>query len=1216
MSKKKDSSLFFGSEKQFKGLSSASAAKKNPSLSNSASKANTSAVKSAKETVFDVEAGTGIAGKKAADRGIEWGKSGNVSQGREEVVERAKNEREERILLRDITKHALRIQRWWRGTWIQYNTIIQFRELFDRKMKDIENLSKLLYSTKNIVLAPPPKICIELCRYLLFGRRLMSDMQRMMNYCEYVLNTSLTQFEMEKNVILMISSPENMLLLKKLFASLVFTIDMLASQVKLDPTASRVIIEAVKSLVSLAGLNGPQKVCYIPELEACFVNIRAWICDNDIKSIFPGSSLYHIAALCFTKCSSRLTELFEDCDANNMTARKAFDSFLINKIFQFCYKISLCDKEFVENRLKIFFQEMLSVPMLTTYLDNESILLLTSVSSVQIYLDSINYSKLMCLRSLLISGFTSNQWLLGNLCHIFSQLDFKCDSSQDYCLSDGALILFAESILFLLEKNSFPGLFFGSKGVTWEKKGVVLTAVGIPYSLRFQILSLLNLSLLRGLHNRLFSNYDEVDLESFNVDQSDLFDMNEAMQSDAAKMARDNLEAEIESSTWFTSKWASKMMNNVVKSFGFTGSQKKFVFTNSMKQNVKSQMNVSLLNRICTLWSHIIPQAVAAPIDSEPWKNVCSFAFSGTIVRDLWIASLIVDCKKLSSSFSFVKDVPTEESCMIPLDRTFVPILITLAAVLKVVSIATDDSELYQEGKPIPLIQMISVIRCFKLVIFNCIKANPDLIYNELNHCFNDGSSTSLDDPMVKKETNYQTNRNAYIGLMVKSMISVLSDLYARWARRPFCKSESVWEISAITPAVLRHKDSFSSVITKYMPWSISFYERMKLFRETIESERIQLQGLDDTNFGQRSRGHAIRIRRQHILEDGIRSLDNVINIKDRISVRYVNDFGEEESGIDLGGLFKDFWTDLSSRVFDSSYGLFATTTSNLLFPSPVSAALYDLYELENIFEFLGKVLGKALFENITVQPQFAHFFLSFMSGRYNYTGILNDLITLDAELYKNLVFLKYYDGDITELCLTFSIVDTSFGQSKEIELIPGGSNLSVTASNKHRYINLVAKYYLKDRINVQSKAFFRGLYSVVTPELLCMFCAPQLQLLISGLVTGISVLDLQNHCRYAAGYSGGHKVIRWFWEVVEEMSPADRALVVKFVTSCERPPSLGFSSLNPPFTIQRLEDNDDRLPSASTCFNTLKLPSYSSKRILKDKLTFAIRSNAGFDLT
>lgn len=41
-----------------------------------------------------------------------------------------------------------------------------------------------------------------------------------------------------------------------------------------------------------------------------------------------------------------------------------------------------------------------------------------------------------------------------------------------------------------------------------------------------------------------------------------------------------------------------------------------------------------------------------------------------------------------------------------------------------------------------------------------------------------------------------------------------------------------------------------------------------------------------------------------------------------------------------------------------------------------------------------------------------------------------------------------------------------------------------------------------------------------------------------------------------------------------------------------------------------------DRLPTASTCFNLLKLPNYTRKSVLREKLKYAIESNAGFELS
>jgi ubiquitin-protein ligase E3 C len=231
--------------------------------------------------------------------------------------------------------------------------------------------------------------------------------------------------------------------------------------------------------------------------------------------------------------------------------------------------------------------------------------------------------------------------------------------------------------------------------------------------------------------------------------------------------------------------------------------------------------------------------------------------------------------------------------------------------------------------------------------------------------------------------------------------------------------------------------------------------------------------------------------------------------------------------------------------------------------------------------------------------------------------NLVSDLATLDQELFKNLMFLKSYEGDIGDLDLTFSITDTAMGTQTEIDLVTGGRKLSVTSKNRHRYINVVAKHYLYDRLKRQARAFFNGLYQVIQPDLLSIFCAPELQVLISGANTGVSLEDLKRNTRYAAGYRSIDRYIGQFWDVVEELSVADRGLLVKFVTSCERPPSLGFSSLQPPFTVQRIDCRDDlRLPTASTCFNTLKLPTYSSQKVLKDRLLTSIRSGAGFDLS
>mmetsp|Transcript_1495 Transcript_1495/g.3702 ORF Transcript_1495/g.3702 Transcript_1495/m.3702 type:complete len:111 (+) Transcript_1495:1425-1757(+) len=110
----------------------------------------------------------------------------------------------------------------------------------------------------------------------------------------------------------------------------------------------------------------------------------------------------------------------------------------------------------------------------------------------------------------------------------------------------------------------------------------------------------------------------------------------------------------------------------------------------------------------------------------------------------------------------------------------------------------------------------------------------------------------------------------------------------------------------------------------------------------------------------------------------------------------------------------------------------------------------------------------------------------------------------------------------------------------------------------------------------------------------------------------------MRANTRYAGGFTGIDRTVSRFWNVVSSLSTEQQAALLRFVTSCERPPPLGFASMNPPFTIQRvgiLRDGD-KLPTASTCFNTLKLPTYSSERVLRQRLVYAIEAGAGFELT
>ena len=97
--------------------------------------------------------------------------------------------------------------------------------------------------------------------------------------------------------------------------------------------------------------------------------------------------------------------------------------------------------------------------------------------------------------------------------------------------------------------------------------------------------------------------------------------------------------------------------------------------------------------------------------------------------------------------------------------------------------------------------------------------------------------------------------------------------------------------------------------------------------------------------------------------------------------------------------------------------------------------------------------------------------------------------------------------------------------------------------------------------------------------------------------------------------YKEDHEAIRMFWEVVEGFTEQEKQQLLKFVTSCSRPPLLGFKDLFPPFCVMS-GGQDDRLPSASTCMNLLKLPIFPDFQTLQSRLKYALSSGAGFELS
>lgn len=357
------------------------------------------------------------------------------------------------------------------------------------------------------------------------------------------------------------------------------------------------------------------------------------------------------------------------------------------------------------------------------------------------------------------------------------------------------------------------------------------------------------------------------------------------------------------------------------------------------------------------------------------------------------------------------------------------------------------------------------------------------------------------------------------------------------------------------------------------------------------------------------------RVRRTHIYEDSFEKLsqNNEPNMRLSLRVQLLNAAGAVEAGVDGGGLFREFLSELLKSSFDPNRGFFLLTRDNTLYPNPTAHLLHP--DFQDHYYFIGRMMGKALYEKLLVEIPLAGFFLSKLLSRKGFSIEFHHLDSLDPELCRNLLYLKTHRGDVQELGLDFTVLVSELGHNRVEELVPDGANISVSADNKIEYIYRMADFKLNKQIAKQCYAFRKGLHDVVPAEWLQLFDWRELQTMISGSASPVNIADLKENTRYSGEYNAKHATIKLFWQVVQQFDEQQSRQLLKFVTSCSRPPLLGFQDLYPPFCIQP-SGSDQRLPSASTCMNLLKLPEYSDPITLKEKLLYSITSNAGFELS
>ena len=202
--------------------------------------------------------------------------------------------------------------------------------------------------------------------------------------------------------------------------------------------------------------------------------------------------------------------------------------------------------------------------------------------------------------------------------------------------------------------------------------------------------------------------------------------------------------------------------------------------------------------------------------------------------------------------------------------------------------------------------------------------------------------------------------------------------------------------------------------------------------------------------------------------------------------------------------------------------------------------------------------------------------------------------------------------------------------------MVHNGRNVDATNKNRIQYIYKLTQFLLDRQIEYQTSCFVSGFYSICDRRLISIFSVDEFIKILSGTDTEIDVADWRKFTKYETPYHAKHRIIKNFWNVVDSMTSDQQKQLLQFATSNRRPPLMGFKNLTPPFTIQPVsaltasanpisstfksifskKPTKEPLPSSATCFNTLKLPMYATKKILKAKLLKTIKEAKGFHLS
>ncbi|KAL0585650.1 hypothetical protein ABG067_004573 [Albugo candida] len=321
------------------------------------------------------------------------------------------------------------------------------------------------------------------------------------------------------------------------------------------------------------------------------------------------------------------------------------------------------------------------------------------------------------------------------------------------------------------------------------------------------------------------------------------------------------------------------------------------------------------------------------------------------------------------------------------------------------------------------------------------------------------------------------------------------------------------------------------------------------------------------------------------------------------------------EFGDDFGGLYRECLAQVSCELQSKALPLFQpcpnaynSTGENREQYVPNVQARSDNQNIQ-MNEFLGKLIGIAIRTKTPLDLNLPTVVWKLLVGE---PVCRQDIEQIHQGCFQIVDTIQNIQAHGITESMFDEIVDTNFtvisNTNEVVELVPGGEDVRVTWQDKEIYARAVENHRLNE-FRPSCDDILRGIATILPANTLSLFTWKEFATLVCGKAT-VDIDLLRRRTVYGDGCQANDPHIVYFWQILSEFTDEQKSSFLRFVWGRSRLPTHA-ADFTQDFKISGLPKAamkpDAYLPVAHTCFFSVDLPAYTSKKVMHEKLLYAI---------